>query len=256
MTKQRFSHWVLQPGRISFFIFLHIWFIYLYFPVWRDNFIGIPTLPQPPLSKSLLHTASRWERQQGSLHHFWLRPREAPSNNIIALSLADDWDLQRGSDLSRCDWLGGCGADQRVEYWDGGGGRFSPSNQAQRLPPLRPHAIKKGRRQLLTGVTSQLPGWCVSRPLITAELLLFDCKRPWCQMKVLRWRGQFYSVRASSKHPNPQAPTSVHAIRQGQMHGEMLATALMAWNSGTNCLSVKCQSGKTARGWGSSHCHH
>lgn len=133
------------------------------------------------------------------------------------------------------------------------------SPPAMRLSGCRPHGpapLKKGRCQLLTGVTSQLPGWCVSRPLITAESLLFDCKRPWCQMKVLRWRGQFYSVCASSKRPNPRAPTPVHAIRQGQMRREMLATPFMAWNSGTNCLSVKCQSGKTAKGCGRSHSHH
>lgn len=79
------------------------------------------------------------------------------------------------------------GADSEGVGWvEGGWGPFSPSNEAQRPPPSLPRAIKKGRRQPLTGVTSRLPGWCVSRPLITAESLLFDRKRPWCQMKVLR----------------------------------------------------------------------
>lgn len=66
-------------------------------------------------------------------------------------------------------------------------------------------------------------------------------------MKVLRWRGHFYSVWASSKRPNPRAPTPVHGTRQGQMRSEKLAMPLMAWNSGTNCLSVKCQSEKNIK---------
>lgn len=107
--------------------------------------------------------------------------------------------------------------------------------------PLKKDAVSCWQVPHLSFLGGAFPG-----PLITAESLLFDCKRPWCQMKVLRWRGQFYLVRASSKHPNPPTQTPVHAIRQGQMHVEMLATPL--WHE-TVAQTASVSSARVEKQW-------